>query len=109
MNYMDEKILKRIGFWGRFVGIMTIVLGFIVAVEGLISSFVGAIPGIISISAGYFLFKTGKHAKRISNSDRFDSYGVGLIFENLGYFLQITGTLFIIALVLYAYFFISIL
>jgi hypothetical protein len=88
---------------------MTIALGSLIAVEGLFSSFVGAIPGIISILAGYYLFKTGKHARKISNNDRFDSYSVEPIFQNLGYFLQITGILFIIALVLYTYFFISLL
>lgn len=97
----DVNLLKRIRFWGRFDGVMLIIVGVVVAIEGLLSSVIGAIPGAISAMGGFYIFKTGKDAAQILQDRMDNTEGVQSLLKNYGYFLQITGTLLMIAIALY--------
>jgi len=102
-----DVFLTRIRFWGRFVGVMTVILGLLTAYQGLTTSLIGVIPGVISIMGGYFLYRTAMDASRLVKNQGNEMSNIRQLLEHYGYFLQVTGTLFTLAIILYLYFWIS--
>ncbi len=95
---MNEIVMKRIAFWGRFIGIVTMILGVLSALGGLFAFVIGAIPGVISVITGYFLYKSGSEAAmhlQSSDKDRIDD-----VLEFYSKYLLIQGILLIIAIVM---------
>lgn len=59
---MNSLIFKRISTWGKFVGILTMIVGGLSALSGLPFFLIGAIPGLIVAWLGYVVFKSGQEA-----------------------------------------------
>jgi hypothetical protein len=96
---MEQKRMKRIAFWGRFMGIVTMIFGVISAIGGLFCFVVGAIPGILSIITGYFIFKSGSEAALYLNSP--EEERITGILDYYSKYLFLQGILLIIALVIF--------
>ncbi|WEG14747.1 DUF5362 family protein [Pullulanibacillus sp. KACC 23026] len=96
---MEEKRMKRIAFWGRFMGILTMIVGCLSAIGGLFCFVVGAIPGIMSVITGYFIYKSGSEAAlylRTKEEGRIEG-----ILDYYSKYLFLQGLLVIIAVVLF--------
>lgn len=96
-EFLKNKYLSRVAFWGKFLGITMIVLYVISVLLGL-RTIVGAIPGIVGIFTGYFLYQTGKQAGFMK--DGLGETSELQLYDNLGKFLLISGILFIIGFIL---------
>jgi len=100
MEEVNKSPLKRISTWGQFMGILTIVSGSISAIIGLFNFIIGAIPGVITIIIGYFIFRTGREAKFIADSDDFKVANLNELLDKYGKVLLISGILGIIFVIL---------
>src|SRR5690625_1630429 len=99
IEYLNRKLLHRISIWGRLVGALTVLFGiFNIALDSMTpiyDLFTADFPVIV----GYFLFQTSIAAKNMLNGKSDESSGADNIFASYGYYLQITGSLFIIVIV----------
>src|SRR5690625_3985829 len=111
INYINvnETFLRRISFWGRFLGFVTGVFGAIVGLYGLFTSVIGVIPGIMTIVLSRYLFNTGFQAKKVLESDRKDFHALDLLFQNFSRYLLLNGILVIFVLFFYIIFYFYIL
>lgn len=95
---MNEQTIKRISTWGKFLGILFMIVGGISAVLGLFAFVVGAIPGVLTIIMGYFIFSTGRHASDYLENNSEASLD-GLL-GAYGNYLLLTGILAIIYIII---------
>ena len=96
---LNVKFLIRISIWGRLVGVLTVFFGIFNIVQESITPIYDLFTAVFTVIGGYFLFQTGIAAKNILNGKSDESSGADNIFESYGYYLQITGSLFIIVIV----------
>ena len=110
INYINinETFLRRISFWGRFLGFVTGIFGSIVALYGLFTSLIGAIPGLITILFSRYLFNVGFQAKKVLESDRKDFHALDLLFNYFSKYLLLNGILVSIVLLFYIIFYLVI-
>lgn len=107
IELLEPKSFKRIHFWGKVAGILTILYGVLKIFQSL-SSIAGPISGILSILLGICLYKSGEAAKYFLKSDRQDVVHLNQFLNYYGLFLLISGLLLIIMVLVYIVFFVLI-
>lgn len=85
------KDIKRISFWGRLVGCITIIYGVIVALQGLFTSIIGALPGILAIFIGRFIYYSGAQAKALLQAKGKNLYAVDMLLNYMGLAFMLIG------------------
>ncbi|MBO1001928.1 DUF5362 family protein [Pseudogracilibacillus auburnensis] len=107
MDYInvDPKHLRRISFWGRFLGAVIGIAGVIVAIQGLFTTVIGVIPGLVTLLLAHFIFHSGARANKFLKSERHDVKALDELLNNVSYFLLINGILLITSIIFYIVFF----
>lgn len=107
IELLEPKYFKRIHFWGKVAGILTMLYGVLKIFQSL-SSIAGPIPGILSILLGLCIYKSGEAAKHFLKSDRQDVVQLNRLLNYYGLFLLISGLLLIMMLLVIVVFFVLI-
>lgn len=99
MVYLEN--LQQLKKWVGFVGTVTLIMGIIFAILGLMALVVGAIPGIISIIMATRLLDAKKSMMQILEDNPEDQSGqLNMIVIKLTSYFMIQGVLIIIGLIL---------
>lgn len=96
---MDQTVLKRISSWGKFVGILMIIVGVLTAISGLFAFIVGAIPGVIMIIMAVYIYKSAKSADEYLHAE--DGEALYRLLDYYGRFLLLSGIIYIIYIAMF--------
>lgn len=92
--------LKKLAKWGKFIGWITLILGTISAVFGLLFFIIGAIPGAITAILGWTLVKATQSAEKLAN-DITDEQSFAEMIKNLALYFKMQGIYMIVIFVIY--------
>ncbi|PLS19087.1 hypothetical protein CVD28_01385 [Bacillus sp. M6-12] len=97
---MIQEHLKKLSFWGKFVGWTLLISGGLSTLIGAFAFLVGAIPGLVTIYMGWKLIKASENADRLyheaNNEEAFQS-----LLKNYLSFFKTQGILLIVMFVIY--------
>lgn len=98
---LNDKLthsLKSIAFWCKLLGYVTIVIGVVSTIAGLIPFVIPAVFGLITVFLGVCLIKSGKKADEFLRNTTEQSLEEML--EYLAKYFKIQGIYFLVTLIL---------
>lgn len=98
MRHITKTYLKRIGLWGRFVGVLLTLYGLTSIVTSYLTSITYIFTGILTIILGVILFDIGREGKKLFQSEETDGRILEGLFKKYSLYLSVFGGYIIVAI-----------